>query len=211
MALHVARVLQGAKSLRGVPLPSEADRMSSKPGVRGCTHQDLAQVREIYALEVREGTASFELAPPSLAEMTARFAAIEAAGLPYLVAELEGRIAGYAYAAPYRPRPAYRYTVEDSVYVARWARRRGVGHALLAAVIERASVLGMRQMVAIIGDSAHTASIELHARAGFRLVGTLEHVGWKFGRWLDTVIMQRPLGPGAAVPAMPEPRVEEGA
>jgi L-amino acid N-acyltransferase YncA len=180
--------------------------MSSKPGVRDCTQDDLAEVREIYALEVREGTASFELEPPSLAEMAARFAVIEAAGLPYLVAELDGQIAGYAYAAPYRPRPAYRYTVEDSVYVARWARRQGVGRALLAAVIDRASAQGMRQMVAIIGDSAHTASIELHARAGFHLVGTLEHVGWKFGRWLDTVIMQRPLGSGAATPAMREYR-----
>jgi phosphinothricin acetyltransferase len=169
----------------------------------------LAQVREIYALEVREGTASFELEPPSLTEMTARFAAIEAAGLPYLVAALDGRVAGYAYAAPYRPRPAYRHTVEDSVYVARWARRQGIGRALLHALIERATTQGMRQMVAIIGDSAHAASIELHARAGFRLVGTLENVGWKFGRWLDTVIMQRPLGPGAARPA-PDPRTAAG-
>jgi phosphinothricin acetyltransferase len=185
--------------------------MSSKPAVRSCTRDDLAEVREIYALEVREGTASFELEPPSLAEMTARFAAIEAAGLPYLVAERAGQIAGYAYAGPYRPRPAYQYTVEDSVYVARWARRQGVGQALLDAVIERARAQGMRQMVAIIGDSAHTASIELHARAGFRLVGTLEHVGWKFGRWLDTVIMQRPLGPGAATPATPDPRTADGA
>ena len=179
--------------------------MSDQRAVRACTRADLPDVCAIYALEVREGTASFELEPPSLAEMTTRFAAIEGAGLPYLVAELGRKVAGYAYASPYRPRPAYRYTVEDSVYVARWARRQGVGHALLEGVIERASGQGMRQMVAIIGDSAHTASIELHARAGFRVVGTLEHVGWKFGRWLDTVIMQRPLGPGAATPAMPDP------
>jgi phosphinothricin acetyltransferase len=172
--------------------------MRPKPAVRDCTRDDLPEVREIYALEVREGTASFELEPPTLAEMAARLAAIEAAGLPYLVAELSGRIAGYAYAGPYRARPAYRYTVEDSVYVARAARRQGVGRALLEAVIERATLQGRRQMVAIIGDSAHLASIELHRRAGFRLVGTLENVGWKFGRWLDTVIMQRPLGAGAA-------------
>jgi phosphinothricin acetyltransferase len=171
--------------------------MSPKPAVRDCTRDDLPEVREIYALEVREGTASFELEPPGLAEMATRFAAIAAAGLPYLVVELDGRIAGYAYAGPYRPRPAYRYTVEDSVYVARFARRQGVGRALLEAVIERATAQGTRQMVAIIGDSAHLASIELHRRAGFRLVGTLENVGWKFGRWLDTVIMQRPLGAGA--------------
>jgi phosphinothricin acetyltransferase len=175
--------------------------MSPSPPVRPCTQDDLPEVREIYALEVREGTASFELEPPSLAEMTARFAAIEAAGLPYLVAELDGRIAGYAYAGPYRPRPAYRYTVEDSVYVARFARRRGVGRALLDAVIERATAHGMRQMVAIVGDSAHLASIELHLGAGFRLVGTLENVGWKFGRWLGTVIMQRALGAGAGTAA----------
>lgn len=175
--------------------------MTSSPPVRPCTRDDLPEVREIYALEVREGTASFELEPPSLAEMTARFAAIEAAGLPYLVAELEGRIAGYAYASPYRPRPAYRHTVEDSVYVARFARRQGVGRALLDAVIAGATARGKRQMVAIIGDSAHVASIDLHARAGFRLVGTLENVGWKFGRWLDTVIMQRDLGDGASAPA----------
>ncbi len=174
------------------------------PAVRSCARKDLAAVRAIYALEVREGTASFELEPPSLAEMSARLAAIESAGLPYVVAELDGRTAGFAYAAPYRTRPGYRHTVEDSVYVARWARRQGVGRALLAAVIERATALGRRQMVAIIGDSAHAASIQLHARAGFRLVGTLEHVGWKFGRWLDTVIMQRPLGPGAATPPDPD-------
>jgi phosphinothricin acetyltransferase len=177
--------------------------MNLIPAVRRCTRDDLAEAREIYALEVREGTASFELEPPSLAEMTGRFAAIETAGLPYVVAELDGRIAGFAYAGPYRARPAYRHTVEDSVYVARFARRQGVGRALLDEVIERATARGLRQMVAIIGDSAHTASIQLHAGAGFRLVGTLEHVGWKFGRWLDTVIMQRPLGPGAATP--PEP------
>jgi L-amino acid N-acyltransferase YncA len=175
--------------------------MTSSPPVRPCTREDLAEVREIYALEVRQGTASFELEPPGLAEMTARFAAIETAGLPYLVAELEGRVAGYAYASPYRARPAYRHTVEDSVYVARFARRRGVGRALLDALIARATARGMRQMVAIIGDSAHVASIELHARAGFRLVGTLENVGWKFDRWLDTVIMQRALGDGATAPA----------
>jgi phosphinothricin acetyltransferase len=182
--------------------------MVLKPAVRTCTRKDLAQVREIYALEVHEGTASFELEPPSLAEMTARFTAIETAGLPYVVAELEGRLAGFAYAAPYRTRPGYRHTVEDSVYVARFARRQGVGRALLDAVIERATARRLRQMVAIIGDSAQVASIELHARAEFRLVGTLEHVGWKFGRWLDTVIMQRPLGPGAATP--PDERTAPG-
>jgi L-amino acid N-acyltransferase YncA len=180
--------------------------MSPELVVRPCTQHDLPEVCEIYALEVREGTASFELEPPSIADMAARVAVIEAAGLPYLVVDLEGRIAGYAYAGPYRPRPAYRHTVEDSVYVARWARRQGVGRTLLEAVIQRATARGMRQMVAIIGDSGHAASIRLHAQAGFRLVGTLEHVGWKFGRWLDTVILQRPLGQGATMPPAAEPQ-----
>lgn len=165
--------------------------------VRNCTPADLAAVHAIYEPEVLEGTASFEIEPPDLAELTARFETVRAKALPYLVAEIEGRVAGFAYAGPYRSRPAYRCTVEDSVYVARWARRRGVALALLEALIEAATAAGMRQMVAIIGDSAHLASIRVHERAGFRLVGTLEHVGLKFGRWLDTVIMQRPLGEGA--------------
>ena len=178
--------------------------MAGRPLLRDCREDDLAAVHEIYRLEVLEGTASFELEPPDLAETTARWQAIRAAALPYLVAELDGRIAGYAYAGTYRPRPAYCFTVEDSVYIARWARRQGVGRQLLDAVIAGATARGRRQMVAIIGDSAHTASIGLHQRAGFRLVGTLEDVGWKFGRWLDTVIMQRPLGEGAgALPPAP--------
>lgn len=176
--------------------------MPTKAIVRDCTPADLAAVHAIYAPEVLDGTASFELEPPDLAEFAARFQAIRGKGLPYLVAELDGQIAGYAYAGPYRTRPAYRFTVEDSVYVARWARRQGVALALLEAVIEAATAAGKRQMVAIIGDSAHIASLRVHERAGFRLVGTLENVGLKFGRWLDTVIMQRPLGAGSSsVPA----------
>lgn len=173
--------------------------------LRACRHEDIEAVQAIYALEVLEGTASFEVDPPGLREMTARFEAIKLRGLPYLVAEVDGRVAGYAYAAPYRPRPAYRFTVEDSVYIARWAWRRGIGSALLDALIEQTTDAGMRQMVAIIGDSTHIASIRLHERAEFRVVGTLENVGLKFGRWLDTVIMQRPLGDGAtALPDAPE-------
>lgn len=164
---------------------------------RACRHEDLPAVQAIYALEVIEGTATFELDPPGLREIATRHRAIAADGLPYLVAELDGKVAGYAYAAPYRPRPAYRHTVENSVYIARWARRRGLGLVLLEALIEQATDAGMRQMVAIIGDSSHIASIRLHERAGFHTVGTLENVGLKFGRWLDTVLMQRPLGEGA--------------
>ncbi len=172
--------------------------MSQPPLLRDCGEEDLKAVLEIYAREVREGTASFELEPPDLAELTVRWQAIRRAGLPYLVAEQGGGIAGYAYAGPYRARPGYRYTVEDSVYVAPFAHRQGIGRALLDAVVSAAADCGMRQIVAIIGDSAHVASIRLHEQAGFRLVGVLENVGCKFGRWLDTVIMQRALGEGAA-------------
>lgn len=170
--------------------------MSFGPTVRPCEQRDLAAVLEIYAIEVRERTASFELAPPSLAELAARYDAITGAGLPYLVAECEQRLAGFAYAGPYRTRPGYRYTVEDSVYVASFAQRRGIGHALLEAVIAGATERGMRQMVAIIGGPME-ASVRLHERAGFRTVGVLQSVGLKFDRWLDTVIMQRALGEGA--------------
>jgi L-amino acid N-acyltransferase YncA len=172
--------------------------MAPTPLLRDCREGDLEAVHVIYAREVLEGTASFELEPPDLAELTARWRAIRSARLPYVVAEQGGRIAGYAYAGTYRARPGYRYTVENSVYVAPWARRRGVGRLLLDSVITAATDRGMRQMVAIIGDSAHVASIALHERAGFRLVGVLENVGCKFGRWLDTVIMQRALGEGSA-------------
>jgi phosphinothricin acetyltransferase len=119
------------------------------------------------------------------------------AGFPYLAAEADGILAGYAYAGPYRPRPAYRWSVEDSVYVAPALQRRGVGRTLLARLVAAADERGFRQMIAVIGDSAQTASIELHRAAGFHMIGTVENVGHKFGRWLDTVLMQRPLGPGA--------------
>jgi L-amino acid N-acyltransferase YncA len=180
--------------------------MSSPPLVRDCREQDLEAVRAIYTLEVLEGTASFELEPPDLVELTARWRVIRGARLPYVVADDGGRIAGFAYAGLYRTRAGYRYTVEDSVYVAGWARRRGVGRALLDAVIAGATARGMRQMVAIIGDSAHEASIAAHRRAGFRTVGVLENVGCKFGRWLDTVIMQRALGEGAGTVPPDPPR-----
>lgn len=168
--------------------------------VRASRAEDVPAFTAIYAEFVRTGTASFELEPPNAGEMARRRAAILEAGLPHLVATLDGRVAGYGYAGPYRPRPAYAYTVEDSVYVAQWAQRRGVGRTLLAALIERCAALGKRQMAAVIGDSANRASIALHERLGFRRVGTLRDVGRKHGRWLDTVLMQRPLGPGADTP-----------
>ena len=177
--------------------------MVGAPIVREALESDLEGVEAIYRPEVLEGTASFELEPPDLAELIARWRAIRAAGLPYMIAELDARIAGYAYAGPYRSRPGYRYTCENSVYVARFARRQGLGRLLLERVIVGAAERGMRQMVAVIGDSAHLASIRLHEQAEFEPVGVLRNVGCKFGRWLDTVIMQRPLGEGAAsIPAV---------
>jgi L-amino acid N-acyltransferase YncA len=166
--------------------------------IRPAQPRDLAVITAIYDDAVRHGTASFELDPPDEAEMARRYETLRAGGYPYLVAELEGDIVGYAYAGPYRARPAYRWSVEDSVYVAPQAQRRGIGGALLARLVAEAEAGGFRQMLAVIGDSANTGSVELHRVAGFRLVGTFENVGFKFGRWLDTVLMQRELGRGAA-------------
>jgi L-amino acid N-acyltransferase YncA len=170
--------------------------MSEIP-IRPAAAHDIAAITDIYADAVRHGTASFEIDPPGPDEMMRRFEALGAGGFPYLVAELKGAVVGYAYAGPYRARPAYRFTVEDSIYLAASARRRGIGRALLARLIEDAQRRGFRQMIAVIGDSDQPASIALHAAAGFRLIGTFAAVGYKFDRWLDSVLMQRPLGDGA--------------
>jgi phosphinothricin acetyltransferase len=168
--------------------------------IRAATAADIPAITAIYDHAVRHGTASFELEPPDAAEMARRRQALVEAGYPYVVAEADGTVAGYAYAGPYRPRPAYRWSVEDSVYVAPQMQRRGIGAALLGRLIAEAEQRGYRQMIAVIGDSAQMPSIELHRAAGFRPIGTIEHVGFKLGRWLDTVLMQRALGPGAAAP-----------
>lgn len=164
--------------------------------VRDATDADLSAVAAIYAHHVLTGVASFEETAPSVEEIAARRQAVLALGAPYLVAEFEGRVVGYAYAGSYRARPAYRFTVEDSVYVAHDALGRGVGRALLAELVMRCEAAGFRQMIAVIGDSANTGSIELHRRAGFAMIGTLPAVGFKFGRWVDSVLMQRALGDG---------------
>lgn len=164
--------------------------------IREVTERDLSAVREIYARHVLHGLASFEEVPPSIDELRARWLAVRDAGLPYLAADVDGRLNGYAYAFAYRTRPAYRYTVEDSIYVAPGFMGRGVGSALLRALIERCEPGPWRQMLAIIGDSGNGASIALHRRHGFELVGTLRSVGFKLGRWVDTVLMQRTLGVG---------------
>ena len=161
--------------------------------LRPIDEADLPAVLAIYAQEVRHGTASFELEPPDLAELRRRHARVRALGLPWLVAEAARGIAGYAYATSYRERPAYRFTVENSVYVADWARGQGIGRALLKRLVADARTAGARQMVAVIGDSANLGSIALHRACGFTEVGVLREVGRKFDRWLDTVLMQRML------------------
>lgn len=170
--------------------------------IRPAAEGDVAAITAIYSQAVREGTATFELEPPDLAEMTRRFRALADGNYPYFVALLDGQIAGYAYAGPYRPRPAYRFTVENSVYLAPSSHRRGIGSLLLQHLIGECEGRGFRQMIAVIGDSANAASIGVHTKCGFELVGVHRNVGFKFGRWLDTVMMQRALGEGGAtVPA----------
>jgi phosphinothricin acetyltransferase len=164
--------------------------------VRDARDEDMEEVQAIYAHHVLHGTASFEEEAPPLAEMARRRGEVLAKGLPYLVAEIDGRVAGYSYATPYRARSAYRFSIENSVYVDHTRHRSGIGRALLIELIARCERGEWRQMIAVIGDSAQAASIGLHAALGFRHVGTLQSVGWKFGRWLDTVLMQRALGSG---------------
>ena len=174
------------------------------PTIRLSRDADVPAIAAIYAHHVETGTASFETVAPHEAEMRRRRSTLIERRYPWLVAELEGEVCGYAYAGPYRTRPAYRYSVEDSVYVRRSAQRRGIGRALLHALVRACTDLGFRQMVAIIGDSAQVASIGLHRAAGFEMVGTLRNIGYKHDRWLDSVFMQLALGEGARTP--PEPR-----
>lgn len=168
--------------------------------IRDAGEPDFAAIQAIYGHHVLHGFGSFEQTPPDSAEMIGRWRAVRAAGLPYLVAETDGEVAGFAYAAPYRPRPAYRFSVEDSVYVAPGRQRHGLGRRLLAPLIARCKALGYRQMVAVIGDRQNDGSIGLHAALGFREIGCLHAIGFKHGRWVDVVLMQRVLGPGDASP-----------
>ena len=158
---------------------------------------DIPAITAIYDHAVRHGTASFELEPPTEAEMTRRMQAVLDGKFPYLAADIDGKLAGYAYASLYRTRPAYRFTVENSVYVAPHMHRRGVGKGLLERLIEECTARGYRQMIAVIGDSDQAASIGVHKACGFEPAGNLKSIGWKFGKWLDTPLMQRSLGDGA--------------
>lgn len=162
--------------------------------IRPATSADIPAITAIYAEEVRERTATFELDAPDAEEMFRRYSALRDGAFPYLVAASDGVVTGYAYAGPFRPRPAYRFTVENSIYLLPAFQRRGIGLLLLEELIARSAAAGFRQMVAVIGDSANEGSIRLHALAGFSMIGTLADTGFKFGRWLDTVLMQRALG-----------------
>lgn len=168
----------------------------TKITVRAARADDMPAVARIYDTAVSSGTASFELEPPGADEMTRRWQAVTDGGFPYLVAERDGRVLGYAYVSSYRPRPAYRYSVENSIYVASDAHRAGVGRLLLEELIRVCTQKGFRQMIAVIGDSGQSPSIGLHRSLGFTFCGTVHSVGYKHGRWLDQVLMQRALGEG---------------
>jgi phosphinothricin acetyltransferase len=165
--------------------------------IRPSEEKDVLQIQSIYAHHVLTGTASFEITPPDISEMLARRSVIVAKGLPYLVAVRGDEVLGYAYATVYRPRPAYRFTVEDSVYIREGIHGKGIGKALLQAVIDHCTACGYRQMLAVIGDSS-APSVALHQSLGFELAGTFKAFGFKFGAWRDTAMMQRQLGEGSS-------------
>ena len=168
--------------------------------VRSAAQGDLAAIQSIYAHHVLHGLATFEEVPPDVEEMRRRYQDLAGRGLPYLVAVERSEILGYGYCAPYRARSAYRYALEDSVYIKDGHLGKGIGNRILGELLRACEGLGYRQVIAVIGDSANTASIGLHARHGFLRVGTLRSSGYKVGRWVDTVLMQRPLGPGDGEP-----------
>ncbi|MFN7132121.1 MAG: GNAT family N-acetyltransferase [Myxococcales bacterium] len=176
---------------------------ATPPTLRDSRAEDLARITSIYAHHVLHGTGTFELEPPDEAELARRRDEVLGRGLPWLVAERDGKLLGFAYANVFRTRPAYRFCLEDSVYLAPDAQRQGVGRALLAQLLARCEALGARQMLAVIGDAENTGSIALHRALGFTHAGVLKSAGWKFGRWLDVVLMQRALGPGDGSPPDP--------
>jgi L-amino acid N-acyltransferase YncA len=172
-----------------------------RPIIRPSSPDDLPPVASIYRWNVEHGTGTFELEGPSVDEMARRRDDVLAKGLPWLALEVDGQVLGYAYANAFRPRPAYRFCLEDSIYLAPEAVGRGYGRLLLAELLARCEAAGARQMLAVIGDSANAGSIGLHRALGFERVGLLHAAGWKFGRWLDVVVMQKSLGLGADAPA----------
>ena len=173
--------------------------------IRPSREEDIPAIAAIYAHHVLHGTGTFETEPPSVSDMTARRADVLSKGLPYLVAEQDGKIAGFAYGNWFKPRPAYRYSVEDSIYMAPDLQRKGLGRALLTELLARCEAAGVRKVMAIIGDSANAGSVGVHRVLGFTQVGIIESCGWKFGAWRDIVIMQKTLGWGDTQPPADTP------
>jgi len=177
-----------------------ADAASEEIILRDVTDADLPAIHEIYAYQVLHGVSSWEEEPPDVAEIERRRDAVLAAGYPYRVAIQNDKLLGYAYASAYRPRPAYRYTVENSIYIAEDTQRSGVGRILLTDLIDACAAKGYRQMMAIIGDSDNARSIDFHLKMGFKRVGEIKAIGYKFDQWLDSVVLQLALGDGDSTP-----------
>ncbi|NTF84895.1 N-acetyltransferase [Rhizobium rhizogenes] len=197
--------MKSDQTLEGRDISTERDR----PAIRDASDGDMEAIRDIYTHHVLHGLATFEEVPPSADELRSRRASVLGVGLPYLVAELNGEIVGYSYATAYRPRPAYRFSIEDSVYVADGLGGRGVGSALLQELIARCEKGPWRQMLAVIGNSGNAGSLALHRRMGFQPIGTFKSAGFKLGRWVDTVLMQRALGEGdQTTPAQNKPEAD---
>lgn len=174
---------------------------SQAVSIRNSRPDDIAQITSIFAHEVRHGTASWSYQPPAADEMLAKFSSLQAQGYPFLSAVVDGEVAGYCHVSAYRPREGYRFLVENSIYIDQRFRGRGIARQLLLELIDRCTVLGFRQMIAVIGDSQNLPSIRLHASVGFERVGLLPNIGYKFDRWLDSVLMQQALGDGPCSPA----------
>lgn len=173
------------------------------PIIRASRDSDIAGITAIYAHHVKTGTGTFEIDPPSETEMAARRADVLSKGLPYLVMERDGQVIGYAYCTWFKPRPAYRYSAEDSIYMAPGVQGQGLGRGLLAELIRHAETAGIRKLIAVIGDSANAGSVGVHRSAGFTPVGVVRSCGWKFERWLDIVMMERAVGEGDRIPPLP--------
>ena len=169
--------------------------------IRPSRDEDIAAITAIYAHHVLNGTGTFEIDPPSVADMTSRRADVLAKGLPFIVAEEAGQVIGYAYCTWFKPRPAYRFSAEDSIYLAPGVHGKGIGRALLAELAAQAERVGIRKLIAVIGDSSNAGSIGVHRSLGFEHVGILKSCGWKFDQWLDVVLMEKALGPGDSTPA----------
>lgn len=169
--------------------------------IRPSRDEDIAAITAIYAHHVLNGTGTFEIDPPSVADMTSRRADVLAKGLPFIVTEEAGQVIGYAYCTWFKPRPAYRFSAEDSIYLAPGVHGKGIGRALLAELAAQAERVGIRKLIAVIGDSSNAGSVGVHRSLGFEHVGILKSCGWKFDQWLDVVLMEKALGPGDSTPA----------